>query len=162
MQVLVLNSTYQPINITTLARGFKLVFKEKAEILEYIKGNPIVTDKDKFKRPTVIRLLKYVSVPVRKVQLCRQNIFKRDEFKCLYCGSEKNLTIDHIMPSSRGGSNSWENLATCCKGCNNKKDNKTPEEANMHLSTIPFRPSYINYIRKFENIHKTWKFYVKK
>jgi 5-methylcytosine-specific restriction endonuclease McrA len=162
MQVLVLNSTYQPINITTLARGFKLVFKGKAEILECIKGNPIVTDKKEFKRPTVIRLLKYVSVPFRKVHLCRQNIFKRDEFKCLYCGSENNLTIDHVMPSSRGGRNSWENLATCCKGCNGKKGNKTPEEANMQLSAIPFKPSYINYIRKFENIHKTWEFYVKK
>lgn len=162
MQVLVLNSTYQPINITTLARGFKLVFKGKAEILECIKGNPIVTDKEEFKRPTVIRLLKYVSVPFRKVHLCRQNIFKRDEFKCLYCGSENNLTIDHVMPSSRGGRNSWENLATCCKDCNGKKGNKTPEEANMQLSVIPFKPSYINYIRKFENIHKTWEFYVKK
>lgn len=159
-QVLVLNSTYQPINVTSLSRGFKLVFKGKAEILEHISKEPIVTERKSFKRPTVIRLLKYVSVPFRKVYLCRQNIFKRDDFQCLYCDSEKDLTIDHVIPSSRGGNNTWQNLATCCKHCNETKDNKTPEEANMNMRHKPFRPSYLYYVQKFKRIHKSWNVYV--
>lgn len=159
-QVLVLNSTYQPINVTTLARGFNLVFKGKAEILEHILQEPIVTERKRFRRPTVIRLLKYVSVPFRKVYLCRQNIFRRDDFKCLYCDSIKDLTIDHVIPRSRGGADSWQNLATCCKSCNSKKDNMTPEEAEMPMRHTPFKPSYIYYIQKFKKAHKSWNFYV--
>ena len=159
-QVLVLNTTYQPINVTSLSRGFKLVFKGKAEVLEHISKEPIVTERKKFKRPTVIRLLKYVSVPFRKVYLCRSNIFKRDDYSCLYCGSSKDLTLDHVIPRSRGGRNTWQNLATCCKSCNGEKDNKTPKEANMTLRHIPFRPSYIYYVQKFNTMHESWSFYV--
>jgi 5-methylcytosine-specific restriction endonuclease McrA len=161
MEILVLNSTYQPINTTTLARGFKLVFKGKAEILEHISNSPIITDKKSFQRPTVIRLLKYVSVPYRKIQLNRQNILARDGYKCAYCGSENRiLTLDHIMPKSRGGRNTWENLITSCGNCNVKKNNRTPEEANMTLLFQPFKPSYIYFVQKLEDIHFSWKGYI--
>jgi 5-methylcytosine-specific restriction endonuclease McrA len=161
MEILVLNSTYQPINTTTLARGFKLVFKGKAEILEHLSDSPILTDKKTFQRPTVIRLLKYVSVPYRKIQLNRQNILIRDGYKCAYCGSENRiLTLDHIMPKSRGGRNTWENLITSCGNCNVKKNNRTPEEANMTLLFQPFKPSYIYFVQKLEDIHFSWKGYI--
>jgi len=161
MKVLVLNSTYQPINITTLSRGFKLVFKGKAEVLEYMKDKPLITSLKEFKRPTVIRLYNYAPVPYRKVRLTRVNIFKRDGHKCGYCGSVKNLTIDHILPKSRGGKNTWENLITCCGSCNLKKGNKTPTEANMPLKLTTFRPSFVYFIKKFEqNNNESWVNYI--
>ena len=85
--------------------------------------------------------MSYVRFKTRGVRLNRKRIYKRDNNQCVYCGSEKNLTIDHIRPKSRGGDNTWLNLITCCKNCNRIKDNKTPEEANMKLLRRPFEPS---------------------
>ena len=139
-KVLVLNSDYTPINVTTLIRGFILVDKGKAEVLKSGK-TPIVSGHKEYLRPLVIRLLSYVRFRVKPLKINRQRIFKRDGFKCSYCGISKNLTIDHILPKSRGGGNTWLNLTTCCKNCNRVKDNKTPEEANMRLINKPFEPS---------------------
>lgn len=160
MQILVLNSTYQPINITSLSRGFKLVFKGKAEILEHIHDNPLITSLREYKRPTVIRLYNYAPVPYRKVHLSRVNVFKRDGYKCGYCFSTKNLTIDHIMPRSRGGKNTWENLVTCCGSCNLKKSDKTPEEIGMPLKISAFKPSFVYFIKKFEGHNDGWINYI--
>jgi len=121
MHVLVLNMDYSPINVTSLKKGFKLVFKGKAEIVNESEGEPIITDKKNYNRPTVIRLLRYVVTPFRKVNLNRQNVFRRDDYKCVYCRSEENLTIDHLIPKYRGGNNNWDNLVTCCGDCNVKK-----------------------------------------
>lgn len=139
-KVLVLNSDYTPINVTTLIRGFILVDKGKAEVLKSGE-TPIVSGHKEYLRPLVIRLLSYVRFRVKPLKINRQRIFKRDGFKCSYCGISKNLTIDHILPKSRGGGNTWLNLTTCCKNCNRVKDNKTPEEANMRLINKPFEPS---------------------
>lgn len=160
MQILVLNSTYQPINVTTLSRGFKLVFKGKAEILEHVHDNPLITSVKEYKRPSVIRLYNYAPVPYRKVHLSRINIFKRDGHKCGYCFSNKKLTIDHIIPKSRGGKNTWENLVTCCGSCNLKKGNKTHEEADMSLKINAFAPSFIYFIKKFEGHNVGWVNYI--
>ena len=160
MQVLVLNNAYQPINVTTLIRGFNLVFKGKAEIVEHLSEMPIVTSRKNYKRPTVIRLLRYISVPFRKVNLSRENIFRRDDYKCIYCGDKENLTIDHVIPKSRGGKNRWINLVSCCSSCNTKKDNKTPEEAGMNMSHEPFRPTYLYFVEKFKKVHESWNIYV--
>lgn len=81
--------------------------------------------------------------------LSRQNIFKRDAHKCLYCGSKKDLTLDHVLPKSRGGASNWTNLATACKKCNSIKGDRTPEEAEMPLIILPFKPSYIMFVRNF-------------
>ena len=139
-KVLVLNSDYTPINVTTLIRGFILVDKGKAEVLKS-GDNPIMSGHKEYLRPLVIRLLNYVRFRVKPLKINRQRIFKRDGFKCSYCGISKNLTIDHILPKSRGGGNTWLNLTTCCKNCNRIKDNKTPEEAGMKLVNRPFEPS---------------------
>lgn len=139
-RVLVLNSDYTPINVTTLIRGFVLVSKGKAEILRSGR-RPIMTGQIEYVRPLIIRLLTYVRFRVKPLRINRQRIFKRDGFKCSYCGISKNLTIDHILPKSRGGGNTWLNLTTCCKNCNRIKDNKTPEEAGMKLLNTPFEPS---------------------
>jgi hypothetical protein len=139
-KVLVLNSDYTPINVTTLIRGFILVDKGKAEILKS-GDDPIVSGSNIFIRPLIIRLLNYVRFRVKPLKINRQRIFKRDGHTCAYCGTHKNLTIDHIVPKSRGGGNTWMNLITCCRNCNRIKDNKTPEEAGMKLLKKPFEPS---------------------
>lgn len=160
MKVLVLNNDFTPVSVTDFARGFKLVYKGKAEVLEHDEDNPIVTDQKIYKRPSVIRLLNYVLLPFRKMKPNRENIFKRDESKCLYCDSVKNLTIDHVIPRSRGGSNNWENLATCCAKCNCKKDNKTPDEAGMSMRYKPFKPGYGHFIRNLSKEIDSWRIYL--
>tara|TARA_B100001769_G_C22104090_1_gene596317 strand:- start:2186 stop:2683 length:498 start_codon:yes stop_codon:yes gene_type:complete len=147
--ILVLNADYTPINITDLKRAFNLIYKGKAEIIKHNIIYPIITELRKFKRPTIIRLLSYVSIPFRKVTLNRKNIFRRDRYKCLYCG-EKNknkLTIDHVTPKSKGGKNTWENLVTCCKRCNSHKDDKLPYQTNLQLIYKPYKPTYLEFIK---------------
>jgi 5-methylcytosine-specific restriction endonuclease McrA len=160
MQVLVLNNDYTPVSITDMIRGFKLVFKGKAEIIEHIEENPIITDKKVYKRPSVIRLLKYVVLPFKKFNPSRDNIFKRDGFMCLYCGAKRDLTIDHILPKSRGGSNTWENMGTCCTKCNCFKGDRTPDEAGMKLRQIPFKPAYNYFMRNFAKVNENWLCYL--
>ena len=139
-KVLVLNSDYTPLNVTDLRRGFILVSKGKAEIVkEDVKK--IVTTIGEFVRPLIIRLVNYVRFRRGSIKVGRQRIFKRDKYECGYCGSKKNLTIDHIIPRSKGGDNSWNNLITCCNRCNNEKDDKTPEEAGMKLRFKPYEPT---------------------
>lgn len=139
--VLVLNYDYTPLNVTTLRRGFVLVDKGKAEILREYE-NPIVTTVGNFVRPLIIRLLRYINYHKKKdLKMSRLKIYQRDGYKCVYCGTHKKLTIDHVMPKSRGGLNTWENMVTCCFDCNSKKGNKTPQEAGMKMSVKPYKPS---------------------
>ena len=154
--ILVLNADYTPINITDLKRAFNLIYKGKAEIIKHNIISPIITEVRNFKRPTIIRLLRYISIPFRKVKLNRQNIFRRDKFKCVYCGesTKSKLTIDHVYPKSKGGKNTWQNLVTCCKSCNIKKDNKTLEEVGMSLNTVPYRPTYIQFVKNITISYK--------
>ena len=117
--VLVLNSDYTPLNVTSVQRGFVLVTKGKAEVLRSDE-NPIVTGYKTFIRPVIIRLLKYIRHRTRLNKPNRSRIYKRDGYECVYCGSKKNLTLDHVIPKSRGGSNEWTNLVTSCFRCNLK------------------------------------------
>jgi len=139
-KVLVLNSDYTPINVTTVIRGFVLVSKGKAEILKS-SDNPIIAGYQTFVRPVIIRLLNYVRYRVKNLKINRNRVFKRDNHQCVYCGSKRSLTIDHVVPKSKGGNNSWANLVTCCSPCNRKKGDKTPEEANMKLQIRPYEPT---------------------
>jgi len=161
MKVLVLNMDYRPINVTTLQKGFKLVFKGKAEVITHESENPIVTDKKSYIRPTVIRLLTYIVIPFKKVHLSRQNVFKRDDDKCVYCGSENDLTIDHVIPRSKGGNNDWANLVTCCGTCNVKKCSKDVDEFlieyGLTMRHKPFKPSYLYFVQKINTINNDWK-----
>jgi 5-methylcytosine-specific restriction endonuclease McrA len=139
-KVLVLNSDYTPINVTTVIRGYVLVSKGKAEILKSGE-NPIIAGYQTFVRPVIIRLLNYVRYRVKNLKINRNRIFKRDNHQCVYCGSKRNLTIDHVVPKSKGGNNTWTNLVTCCSPCNRKKGDKTPEQANMKLQIRPYEPT---------------------
>jgi len=163
MKVLVLNMDYSPINVTSLQRGFKLVYMGKAEIISYDE-TPIITAYKEYVKPTVIRLLKYVLVPFRKVQLNRQNIFKRDDNKCVYCGSRNRLTIDHVIPRAKGGTNTWKNLVTCCGSCNVRKGDKDLDvflsEYGLTMSHKPFKPSFLYFVENMYNINSDWKFFI--
>jgi len=144
-KVLVLNSDYTPLNVTSIRRGFILVIKGKAEVLRQDAEN-IVTSIGEFVRPLIIRLLSYVRFKSKPVKLNRKRIFKRDNNECVYCGSKRNLTIDHIMPRSRGGKNTWSNLVTCCSNCNLRKGNRTPEEAGMRMNYKAYEPTIFSSI----------------
>ena len=153
-KVLVLNADYSPLNVTTLMRGFNLVNKGKAEILKSGE-TPINAGSLSFVRPLIIRLLSYVKYRVKNLKVNRARIYKRDGYKCVYCESPKNLTIDHVLPKSRGGTNRWTNLVTCCGQCNRKKGDKTPYEANMTLRVKPYEPSLFSEV--FHNsIESLW------
>ena len=144
-KVLVLNADFTPINITSVYKGFTLVNKGKAEVIK-ASENPIVSGMKEFVRPLIIRLLNFVKFRINKLRINRQRIYKRDNNECTYCGSKKNLTIDHIIPKSRGGQNTWMNLVTCCSSCNRLKGDKTPEEASMKLNTRPYEPTIFSEI----------------
>jgi len=153
-KVLVLNSDYTPLNVTDLRRGFILVSKGKAEIVKE-DTKKIVTTIGEFVRPLIIRLVNYVRFRRGGIKVGRRRIFKRDGYKCGYCGSNRNLTIDHIIPKSKGGDNSWTNLVTCCNRCNNTKDNKTLEESQMKLKVIPYEPTIFSAVIS-EDVEKIW------
>jgi CRISPR/Cas system Type II protein with McrA/HNH and RuvC-like nuclease domain len=142
LKILVLNADYQPINMTSFVKGYKLIYKGKAEVIVADKNNKISLFTADVARPKVIRLLKYIYLPYRKLNLSKPNIYKRDGHACVYCNSRENLTLDHVLPRSRGGGNTWENLVTCCSRCNSRKDNMTPEEAGMKLKVKPTMPTF--------------------
>jgi 5-methylcytosine-specific restriction endonuclease McrA len=137
-RVLVLNASYEPLNITTWRRATVMLLKGKAERLEHDRSHPIRPDTF---LPTVIRLVQFVHVPYRPLPLTRRNIFQRDDNRCQYCGFRgEPLSIDHVLPRSRGGSDSWENVTTACLPCNVRKGNRTPREAGMVISQPPHTP----------------------
>ncbi|MBC7883164.1 MAG: HNH endonuclease [Anaerolineae bacterium] len=135
-KVLVLNASYEPLNITSWRRAVILLLKEKAEQVEH---NGRVLSRN-FPLPTVIRLRHYVSVPYKEIPLTRRNVLHRDSHTCQYCGFKEDLTIDHIIPRSRGGIDEWDNVVTACVRCNIRKGNRTPKEAAMPLNSVPRRP----------------------
>jgi 5-methylcytosine-specific restriction endonuclease McrA len=157
--ILVLNADYTPLTIMPLKRAFRLVYKGKAEIV-VTRGESIATDKKDYDRPSVVRLTKYVFFPYKKVTLSRFNIYRRDDYKCLYCGSKDGLTLDHVIPKSKGGPNSWTNLATCCMKCNVSKGDRLLEETGMTLKYKPFVPSYLFFLHKMNKINEDWKPYL--
>ena len=118
-----------------------LVYKGKAEILE-AHGRPLISATSTFKRPHVIRLLQYIRVPrTVKRKISRRALFARDGWQCAYCGSTGRLTLDHVVPRSRGGDSVWENVVTSCAPCNLRKGNHLLQETAMTLRTIPRAPS---------------------
>ena len=147
-QVLVLNASYEPLNVTTVRRAHVLVFKGKAEVIEEL-DQPLRSATVAFPRPHVIRLVQYVRVP-RTLQrkISRRALFARDGWRCMYCGmTGGKLTLDHVVPRSRGGDSVWENVVTSCAPCNLKKGNRLPEEVEMHLPHVPKAPTPVLFIR---------------
>jgi CRISPR/Cas system Type II protein with McrA/HNH and RuvC-like nuclease domain len=141
--ILVLNFDYSPLSVTTFQRGFKLVYKGKAEIIRS-EESPIISGIKKYVKPLIIRLLKYIKYQQKSYRANRARIYKRDNYECVYCGSNKSLTLDHVIPKSKGGKNTWENLVTSCFKCNLKKGDKSLEEVKMKMRHQPYVPNIIN------------------
>jgi len=157
MRALVLNQDSRPISVCSVQRAFVLVFMKKVEMVTSFNGYKFHTVDNEFHIPAVVRLHEYVNVPYRSVELSRLNIFKRDNHVCQYCGSSKDLSIDHVIPRSKGGASSWKNLVTACKPCNAKKGDNSPEEANMPLAQRPFKPSYLMFLRDYSGFkYEEW------
>ena len=138
--VLLLNKHYEPLTITTVKRAMTLVSKGAALVV-------VPTDKQMCPgvyAPSVIKLIHYAKVPYRMQQVSRRNILMRDSHKCMYCGMKghsSELELEHIIPRSRGGKSSWDNLVASCRPCNQKKKDRTPEEAGMILIRRPLPQS---------------------
>jgi 5-methylcytosine-specific restriction endonuclease McrA len=138
--VLVLNQNYEPLNVCTVRRAMLLVFCDKAEVLE-VYNSALLSPSRSFIAPSVIRLIYMIKRPRPRVKLTRREIFLRDEHTCQYCGVRGNdLTIDHVIPRSRGGPHTWENLVSACRACNHRKGGKTVQESRMRLRREPFEP----------------------
>jgi 5-methylcytosine-specific restriction endonuclease McrA len=144
--VLVLNASYEPLSIISVKRAVVLLLKEKAELVEAAQAM-LRSENFSLPRPLVIRLVYFVKIPHRiSLPVTRRGILARDHYTCQYCGvtpTRKDLTIDHVLPRSRGGKTTWENVVAACEKCNGRKGNRTPAEANMMLCALPRRPRYI-------------------
>jgi len=148
-RVLVLNATYEPINVCTVRRAAVLILKQKAEVLEH--GDAALRSEHMaMERPIVIRLVTYVRVPrdAHRRKITRKAVLARDSWTCQYCGlSKPGLTVDHVIPRSRGGKSDWENIVASCAPCNRRKGNRLPREIEMHPRTLPKAPGPTVFIR---------------
>lgn len=146
-RVLVLNQDNSPLMVCSVERAFILVFLNKSELVRPANGHVLHSVSRNYPMPSVIRLNRYVNAPYKGVNLTRQNIFKRDNYECQYCGTKKDLTIDHVVPRAKGGGDTWLNLVTACKKCNAKKGDYSPEDADMALRKKPYKPSYSIFLK---------------
>lgn len=138
--VLVLNATYEPIHVCGIKRAAVLLLKEKAEVIEAGSGE-LHAERTSLPRPAVIRLRTYAPVPRHnRRRLTRRAVFARDDWTCQYCGAHSDLTVDHVIPRSKGGSSEWENIVACCSSCNRRKADRLPHQARMFPATTPRAP----------------------
>jgi len=148
-RVLVLNQDFSPLMVCSVQRAFILVYLKKSEMVKPANGYKLRSISKTYPMPSVIRLNRYVNAPYKGVNLTRQNIFKRDSFECQYCGTKRELTIDHVVPRAKGGGDTWINLVTACKKCNSKKGDYTPDEAMMPSRKKPAKPSYAIFLKDY-------------
>tara|TARA_R100001591_G_scaffold115659_2_gene131484 strand:+ start:272 stop:805 length:534 start_codon:yes stop_codon:yes gene_type:complete len=162
-KTLKLDISYRPIEIVDAVEALVLCLIGKAQAIENYK-NEIKSVSDSFRLPAVIVLKRFVKYHFKVVSASRREIILRDNNTCQYCNLElpsEKLTLDHIMPKSKGGKNTWDNLVASCKKCNQKKGNRTPEQANMKLINKPVRPKY-NILRTISKnqISELWDDYL--
>jgi 5-methylcytosine-specific restriction endonuclease McrA len=154
MGCLALNASYEPLTILPVERALRLVYDRKAEVLEADAARVFRSERERVAAPLVIRLKRFVHVPRRfRRQVTNTFLFARDGYRCMYCGRHKAqlrgrefLTRDHVVPISRGGENSWENVATACSPCNNRKASHLMDECGMHLVQRPAEPNYVELV----------------
>ncbi len=159
-RVLVLNATYQPLNVVSIKRAVVLLLKEKAEVLEQ-DGGSLRSEKLIMPIPAVIRLSYFVKIPRQEgVPLTRRTVFARDGHICQYCGARAE-SIDHIIPRSRGGTHTWENVVAACRRCNSRKENRLPDEAGLKMLSQPCVPHRnLCIIGAASAVHPSWANYL--
>lgn len=154
MACLALNASFEPLTILSPRRALRLVLDRKAEVLEVDPARSYRSERQTVALPTVIRLVRFVHVPRKfRRQVTNTFLFARDHYRCQYCGRHRSqlrgrefLTRDHIVPLSRGGANTWQNVVAACSPCNNRKGSRLPEETGMHLMTTPHEPNYVELV----------------
>jgi 5-methylcytosine-specific restriction endonuclease McrA len=161
--VLVLNYSYEPLNICQVRRAIVLLYRDKAEMLE--NGSGFIHSANYiFQVPSVIRLAYMIKRPRPERKLTRFEVFNRDRYTCQYCSKEtRQLTLDHVIPRYRSGEHTWENVVSACIPCNRRKAGRTPQEAGMKLTRSPSRPRdnisfYIPY--HYLQTRKDWQKYL--
>jgi len=161
VHVLVLNQDYSALTVCTVRRAVGLIYRQKVDVVESVPGLAIRSPSMSFPWPSIVRLRTYVRAPYRRIMLSRRNVLRRDGYSCQYCSARDHLTVDHVVPKSRGGQHVWANLVAACTRCNNKKGDRTPEEAGMKLRRTPFKPSHVMFIRDFVGtLEDSWKPYL--
>ncbi|QDG54222.1 HNH endonuclease [Persicimonas caeni] len=162
---LLLNATYEPLSVVSWKKAITLLILGKAEMIEP-QASVVHSATRVFRLPSVLRLLRRVSVPRSRVQFSRTNVYRRDGFSCQYCGvrfRKEELTFDHVLPRSRGGATNWTNIVTSCKPCNRTKGDRTPEEATMPLLSQPKEPRWWPFSAssaRFDEHPDEWKPYL--
>lgn len=146
--VLVLNASFEPLNITSLKRAVRLLYAGKAEIV-HDRGRAIGHPSFAMPLPSVIRMLYYIVRKPTPIPLTKKNVLLRDDYTCQYCSRHVEAavaTVDHVIPRARGGRSSFENLVCCCTSCNGRKRDRSPAEAGMQLLRKPKRPVSIPWL----------------
>jgi 5-methylcytosine-specific restriction endonuclease McrA len=171
-RALLLNADYSPIKFISDVAAITLFYKERAEVVHGMNGKLSQWD-DEFKSPSTsirvpatIRLLKRVSKKWKVPRFRKKVLFNRDNWSCQFCAvplNWKTITVDHILPSSRGGASSWLNCVVACKSCNRFKSNRTPEEAGMTLLQKPTVPNSFHFwdLQKSSDWHSDWDIYLR-
>ncbi len=170
MVTLLLNASYEPLTVLSRQRAIQLLLKNKVDAASQ-EVELVHSSSSTFQIPTVLRLRRYVNVPRRGVRWSRRSVLRRDNFTCIYCGvqadekqrgkvlTKADFSLDHIIPRSRGGRNTWSNTACACQPCNTRKGNRTPHEAGMTLRWEPKMPR-VNYLVASGRIPAEWKVYL--
>lgn len=160
---MVLNNNYIPIGVISSRTAFKNVYTEAVDLVATYENVTFKSPHAEWPVPSIIRSKKYIDLPFKRAVLTKRNVFKRDNYTCVYCGNmgtDKTLTWDHIIPKSRRGKNTWENLATACFKCNNEKDNLTLDELGW-AAPVAFHPHYLVVMNSFvRNTPEEWKPYL--
>ncbi len=160
-KVLVLNTTYEPLNVCSLRRALVLMLKDKAEVVEDSQ-TVLRSERFTFAVPHVIRLRSYAAVPRAAARrISRRAVFARDEFRCQYCGAQKRLTVDHVVPRSKGGGDGWDNVVTSCAPCNLRKGDRLLPVEGFRLARKPRPPEPFSFVfTEVEHIHDSWRPYL--
>lgn len=161
MRTLVLNAGYEPLAVVSFKRALLLVMNDRATIVECVPDDPVWTISAVYDRPAVIVLSRYVRLPsARRTPVTRRGVLRRDASRCAYCGGAAS-TIDHVLPRSRGGKDTWENLVACCLRCNNTKSDRTPQEMGWELRIVPQAPRGGSWVvRGAERAEAQWEPYL--
>lgn len=161
MRTLILNAGYEPLGVVSFRRALVLVMNHKATVIEVDDGHPVWGPSGPHERPSVILLTRYVRIPRgRSAPVSRRGVLRRDGHRCGYCGKSAS-TVDHVLPRSRGGADSWENLVACCLRCNNAKSDRTPAEMGWALLITPRMPHGVSWlVRDLERVQPQWQDYL--
>jgi 5-methylcytosine-specific restriction endonuclease McrA len=159
LKTLVVDSSFMARSIISTERAFVISYKGNAEVVaDHPETFGLVNPNLQINKPSIIRVFKYVNQQIHNVPLNRENVYKRDNYECVYCGcsTPKLLTLDHVIPQSKGGKDSWDNLVTACRTCNSEKSDLTLEEYGKEIPE-PKRPHYLMLMRSVIEIPKEWE-----